>query len=970
MRRIGLWLGVVLVIGLAAVLGYRVLRQRQLRQELQEAETEFNKGLTGSARRRLVALESRWPGHPEVEFRLGACEQAIGRLPAALQAWERVPAASSFGVLAQVRRATVLVNTGRYTPAEQLLEPLRGTPGADGQEVRQALLRLYALEGRRKDGIALLESSWDFSTDRAALLKSIWDFETMVPPYDRVRTALLAGDQTDDRIWLGLANLETQVGQFAEAKPWLMRCLEKRPEDFAVWRAALELAKKTNDLEVFASALNHLPASQFTYPEILSLRAWAAGLSQDDARERKALVDLLNVDPYDAQALERLAELAVKAGRAEEAADLRRRKAKIDLAKEPFRELYLDDGDYRARAEDLARLAELRGLRFQARGWADVLLSSDPKHAEAKRILARLKASEPPAPPSTGLLSDLLKDALPRGAADRMAVASVKAPRFDDDADKVGLRFVYDNGASPYHQLPETMAGGVALLDYDGDGWIDVYVVQGGPFNAEVSLDRPGDRLFHNNGDGTFRDVTVETGIAALPHGYSLGVSVGDYDNDGDPDLFISRLRSYVLLRNQGNSKFEDVTEQAGLAGPRDNPTSSAFADLDNDGDLDLYVCHYMVWDPANPRLCKKQKEDGGYFYFYCDPSKVEAAKDHVFRNDGGRFVDVTKEAGFTDPDGRGLGVIAAHLDDDDLIDLFVANDGTANYFFRNRGGFKFEETALVSGLAGNAEGGYQAGMGVACGDLDGDGLVDVAVTNFYGQSTTLYHNLGGGMFADWTTATGLGVATRYLLGFGISFLDYDNDGRLDVLTANGNVNDGRPNYPYAMPVQLLAGANGNRLIDVSHNAGAPWDVLRVGRALADGDIDNDGKIDALIVSLNEPLAYFHNKTEGGHALALRLEGSRSNRDAVGARLRATIGGKTHVIERIGGGSYQSARDGRLHIGLGNASKVDTLEIRWPSGHADRFEDLRADTGYHLKEGNPTPVPLKGFGAASSAIKR
>lgn len=961
MRSRWLWLGIGIVAVVLAYSGLRAFQVRELRRELIEAEADFNRGLIGSARRRLVALESRWPRHPEVEFRLGACEQAIGRYPAALQAWERVPAGSSFSVLAAVRRATLLINTGRYTPAESLLEPLRRSSGPDGQEARQALLRLYALEGRHADGIELLESSWDLVADREELLKSVWDFETMVPPYDRVRSALHAGDQTDDRIWLGLGNLSTQVGEFAEAKKWLTRCLEKRPDDYAVWRGLLELAKKTNDDALFSQAIAHLPASRFSYPEVLTLRTWAAAQSGDAVRQRQALEALLKVVPHDAQALEALAELALKDGRAEEAASLRLRKSKVDLAKEPFRELYVDEGDYRKRAQELARVAETRGLRFQARGWAKVLLGRDPANSEAKSILSRLEQTEPPAAPAGGTLAELLKDLIPPERKVEIALKSTTKPRFSDSAETAGLRFVYDNGASPYHQLPETMAGGVALLDYDGDGWVDVYVVQGGPFNAEVSLDRPGDRLFRNNGDGTFRDATVETGIAALPHGYSLGVSVGDYDNDGDPDLFVSRLHSYVLLRNQGNGKFEDATTEAGLAGPRDNPTSSAFADLDNDGDLDFYVCHYMVWDPANPRLCKKQKEDGEYFYFYCDPSKVDAAKDHVFRNDGGRFVDVTKEAGFTDPDGRGLGVVAAHLDDDDMIDLFVANDGTANYFFRNRGGFKFEETALVSGVAGNAEGGYQAGMGVACGDLDGDGRPDIAVTNFFGQSTTLYHNLGGGMFADWTAPSGLGVATRYLLGFGISFLDYDNDGRLDVLTANGNVNDGRPNYPYAMPVQLLAGASGNRLVDVSHDAGPPWDVLRVGRALADGDMDNNGKIDSIIVSLNEPLAYFHNETEGGHWLVLRLEGSPSNRDAVGARVTLTTAGRRQVTQRIGGGSYQSARDGRLHVGIGKATKVDTLEVRWPSGRVDRYVNLDVDTGYRIKEGNSVPLPLAGF---------
>jgi tetratricopeptide (TPR) repeat protein len=849
------------------------------------------------------------------------------------------------------------MNVGRYAPAETELIAALGARGKEGVEAHESLSHLYAREGRTADARRVLEAEWDLAPDRAELLKSEWKLATMVPPYDQIRGVLLRADPDDDRVWLGLGNLETHVGHFDEAKLWLNRCLERRPEDYAVWRAWLELAEKTEDLATFRKALTHLPAFRFTRREVLSFRAWLATRSGDASVERQALTDLLIKEPRNPWALERLAELELPAGRDAEAAALRRRKAKIDLAKEPFRQLYVGKGNFRTRAVDLARVAETLGYDFQARGWALLTLESDPAHAdEARTLLARLHRPEPPADREGRTLADLVGEVATRSAIAR-AHPDATSPRFVDDADRVGLRFTYDNGASPYHELPETMAGGVALIDYDGDGWLDVYVVQGGPFNAELSRDRPGDRLFRNRGDGTYEDATAAAGLADLPDGYSLGVAVGDYDEDGDPDLFVSRLRSYVLLRNRGDGRFEDVTEAAGLAGIRDNPTSAAFADLDDDGDLDLYVCHYMVWDPRHPRLCRK--EDGEYYY--CDPSQVDAAVDHAFRNDSGRFADVTEEAGFTDANGRGLGVVAAHLDDDDKIDLFVANDGTANYLFRNHSGFRFEDTALVSGVAGNAEGGYQAGMGIACGDLDGDGLPDVAVTNFYGQSTTLYHNLGGGMFADWTVPSGMGVATRYLLGFGIAFFDYDHDGRLDVFTANGNVNDGRPYYPYAMPAQLLAGVEGGRLVDVSHNAGPPWNVLRVGRALADGDLDNDGRVDALIVSLNEPLAYFHNRTQGGHWLVLRLTATRGNRDAVGARVTVTAGGRRHVAQRQAGGSYQSARDGRLHFGLAQARVVEILEVRWPSGHVDRFTELAADTGYDLREGDTEPRPLVGY---------
>jgi hypothetical protein len=435
-------------------------------------------------------------------------------------------------------------------------------------------------------------------------------------------------------------------------------------------------------------------------------------------------------------------------------------------------------------------------------------------------------------------------------------------------------------------------------------------------------------------------------------------VAVGDYDNDGHPDLFITRWRSYVLLRNRGDGTFEDVTNRAGLSGDRDWPTSAAFADLDNDGDLDLYVCHYLKWDAEHPELCRNAERS---MPVSCDPRSFEALPDHFFRNDGGRFTDVTLEAGLVDRDGRGLGVVAVDVDDDGRVDLFVANDLSANYLLRNRGGFRFEEQGLGSGVACNALGAYQAGMGVAAGDLDGDGRPELAVTNYFNESTTLFHNLGDGQFADHTTAVGLAAPSRTRLGFGIAFLDVDNDGQLDLMTANGHLNDYRPDVPYAMPVQLLRGGKGGRLDDVTTRGGPALRSGHIGRGLAIGDLDNDGRIDAVLVAQNEPLVYLHNRTVGGNWLTIALEGTASNRDGVGARVTLVAGGLRQVAHRLGGGSYLSASDPRLHFGLGPSTRIDLLEVRWPSGRVYRFEQLEGNKAYRLREGSPEPVALPGW---------
>ncbi len=293
---------------------------------------------------------------------------------------------------------------------------------------------------------------------------------------------------------------------------------------------------------------------------------------------------------------------------------------------------------------------------------------------------------------------------------------------------------------------------------------------------------------------------------------------------------------------------------------------------------------------------------------------------------------------------------------------------GRPTIYFATRAGFQFEDDALTAGVAGNAAGGYQAGMGVAAADLDGDGRLDLLVTNLYLEGTTLYHNLGQGMFADHSAVSGILDATRYLLGFGIGVIDATNDGHPDVVITNGNMNDFRPMYPYAMPTRLYEGRSGGRLVDVSDHAGPPWGVPRLGRGLATGDLDNDGRPDLLVMGQNEPLAYFHNQTvHPGHFVTFRLEGTTSNKDGVGARVVVTTAQARQVAQRLGGGSYLSACDGRLHFGLGASASIQSVEVRWPSGRLDRWTDVMADAGYLLREGDPSIKPLAGFSRPSAA---
>jgi tetratricopeptide (TPR) repeat protein len=947
-------------------------RARQLMDEYRFVE----------ARQSLIGLPRSWASDPERCYRLGVCEHVGGNIPGAIEAWSRVGLDTSWGVKAGLARARTLVgDLGQFAEGEALLEALLAEPGPQHEEVRHTLAELYFWEGRRDMIRRLLEREWSSAADPAGELRDHWRVESSPTLLEKIRWEIDRAAErapNDDRVWLARASVAIQTGRYDEAAVWLDRCANRRPNDPAVWRTRLDRGRALGDVDEVRRALPHLPASEFTEEDTLSLRAWLAAKRSDSSAERRALESLVATAPGDTAALERLATLAWDSGETDRAREYRQRKASLDAAKDRYRAL-MDEKLTPDRFKELAELSEKLGRRFEATGWWSLRAKFAPSDRAASEALARLR--KPPvadARAQAATLAELLADvdpalvALGPSTRPKQVEGVVVTPRFSDDAQSAGLGFVFENGRSPRRQIPETTAGGVALLDYDGDGWLDVYVVQGGRFPPSDSEPNTGDRLFRNRGDGRFDDATERSGIARMPRGFGHGVTVGDFDNDGHPDLFITRWRRYALYRNRGDGTFEDATVKAGLGGDRDWPTSAAFADLDNDGDLDLYVCHYLVWDAEHPKLCErttvaaaKDRVEPDQNYNYCTPRPFPAQPDHLFRNDGGRFVDVTAEAGIVDAAGRGLGVVTVDIDEDGRLDLFVANDTTANYLWHNVGGLKFEELGLSSGVACNAGGAFQAGMGTACGDLDGDLRPDLFVTNFYGESTTYFHNLGGGVFADETGAAGLGAPSRYLLGFGIVLFDVNNDGRLDLATANGHVNDDRPDYPYDMPALLMLGKKGGELVDVTQTAGAPWTTPRVARGLAAGDLDNDGRIDAVILPQKSPLGYLHNENAPGHFIMFQLEGTKSNRDGIGAAVTVTAGGRERRAWRSGGGSYQSTSDPRIHFGLDAATRVEKVEVRWPSGTVDRFANLDADHAYRLREGSATPTPLRSVKPAA-----
>jgi hypothetical protein len=503
-----------------------------------------------------------------------------------------------------------------------------------------------------------------------------------------------------------------------------------------------------------------------------------------------------------------------------------------------------------------------------------------------------------------------------------------------------GLDFHFDCGSREHHDLPEIMGGGLGLIDYDGDGLLDVFFANGGPIAASPGRDDPPCRLYRNLGDFHFRDVTSD--VNAPGPSYAMGVAVGDIDCDGRDDLLVTGWRGQRLYRNLGG-RFEDATEATGLASDLWG-TSAAFADLDSDGDLDLYVCNYVDFDPSTAPFCAAP--DGRRDY--CGPADLPAQAHRLYRNDGGRFVDVSAALGDLRPQGRGLGVLIADLTGDHGPDIFVANDGSPCRLLANRGPWRFEEVGATAGVALDGQGQALAAMGVALGDLDGDGRADLVVGNLFGRTTVAFQALGDGRFRDASAELGLTAATRDVTGFGLGLADLDGDGRPDLTQANGHVLDReRLGVPFAMRPIVLHN-DGKKLREIA----GPWSPRRgLGRGLAIGDLNNDGRPDIVMASLDGPPLVLRNESPA-RWLTVELMG----RQAIGARAWATIGDRIEVREVVGGGSYLSASDRRLFFGLGTAGKLDRLTVRWPSGRVESWAGLGQARDVRLEEGSGRPA--------------
>jgi hypothetical protein len=528
---------------------------------------------------------------------------------------------------------------------------------------------------------------------------------------------------------------------------------------------------------------------------------------------------------------------------------------------------------------------------------------------------------------------------------------SAQTIQFRDITAAAGIHFTHNNGAFGKKWLPETMGPGCAFIDYDNDGYPDILLINGEDWpghskNAATTL-----KLYHNNGNGTFTDVTRKAGLAVPMFG--LGVAIGDYDNDGFDDVFVTAVGQSHLFHNNGNGTFTDATKSAGLWGPNEFSTSAAWVDYDRDGKLDLVVANYVQWSEQTDLYCTI---DGAH-KSYCTPESYKGTSLRLWHNLGnGKFEDATQKAGLGDPTSKSLGIAVLDYNGDGWPDILIANDTQPNKLYLNKKAGTFEERGVPSGIAFSEDGIARAGMGVDAADYDRSGRPSVIISNFANQMVSLYHNEGNGLFVDEAPQSEVGRATLVTLGFGCFFFDYDNDGWPDILVADGHIEDAiekvQKRVTYAEPPHMFRNLGGGKFTEVTAQMGTAFAAPKVARGAAYADIDNDGFLDLLVTTNAGPAYLFHNEGGTNHSLRIKLLGTKSNRDGIGTVVRVTSNDNKDKQWQMlrSGSSYLSQSELVLTFGLGAATKADTVEIQWPSGQLDRLSNVNAGQTITVQE--------------------
>lgn len=925
------------------------------RQWLARAEAALDRTDFAEAERYALRVLSR-DENQSARVVAGAAAMALGRDKEAIEYFEPLcDGTDADAIAAQVASAQLYKKLGNARAAERLYrQALQLQP--EQTYALHGLAELYAMQGRRPESIPLLFrllKMGDFTEQELLLLgdprgviegeEVEWFAET---------------DAENPMWWLACAQVDFRNSRFQSALSLFRKLVAARP-DIPDGQAGLGLALLDIDSpEQFWTWHQQVPETARSHPDYwMAIGLWAMRHQQRQAGIR-CFWEALRRDPTYRSASYQLSVALVMDGKPQVAKPFEQLAVKLRLLVKTIDSLATWQRGNPVTMQKAADELEALGRLWEASAWHVLLLRSDPQNLVSQRALGRLRERLRPDLPR------ILAEHRPADAVDfssyplpdipRPAVATHQQVqeantdiRFADVTESSGLQFSYFNGEdleTPGRRMFEFTGGGVAVLDYDVDGWPDLYFTQGAHYPRREKDPVLRDQLFRNLGNGRFQNVTGPAGLG--DERFSQGVTAGDFNADGYPDLLVANAGPNRLYRNNGDGTFTEVTDQAGLQGDFWT-TSCVIADLTGDGLADIYEVNYLAGN-VKEMLCPRT----------CSPASFPAESDRFFLNQGdGTFVNQTVEAGFNGQDGKGLAVVAFDYNDSGQLSLFVSNDTTANFFYVNdqpRGATpQFAETALIRGLAFDREGQGQACMGIGVNDANGDGLLDIFVANFHREFNVLYEQMPGGFFADVSRERGLAEPSYLLLSFGTEFMDMDLDGDPDIICTNGHVDDFRSaGIPYQMPPTVYDNLGDGDYAELGKTCGPFFEGAYLGRGLAALDWNRDGRPDWTVSHLDSPAAILENCTEPcGHYVGLRFVGIESDRNAFGTTCWVTVGDRTTMQQLVGGGGYENCNEPLLLFGLGNAKSIDKLEVKWPSGQRMEFQGVSGDRVYRLIEG-------------------
>ncbi len=910
------------------------------------------------------------PGDAKALLIVGEASMKLGNVDTALESYHAIPkTAREEYVIGLWSTANIHIYQGRLREAERFFrDALQIDP--TNINANQGLGFVLGIEGRRWESIPYLLEPIRHAAIAMEPLMLLATVDHRSADADELITL---ARQTEPDYWvpiLGIALRKFFLDENDEAEKLVDEVLRHHPdlvEAHALLGTLLIRHHRLPSAEYFAW-LDALPPGSDEHPMIWTVRGMWAQDHGDLQGAARCFWEAARINPNHQNANYRLSRILKSMGRENDAQPFVERSDMLEKLLTEMYPLYGDREKYPdpKRMLRVARLCFKLGRYWEAWAWYHLVKVIEPKNAEVNKEAQRLHALTSSNPPQ------VVPDAMPTARVDlsslplpkRTAIVQesgkpdsgqASRARLEEVAKDVGFNFAYNNGDDPDVpglKLCQELGGAMAVIDYDLDGWPDIYAAQGGPWPADPAQTEYRDRLFRNLGNGTFADVTEQAHLG--DNLYSQGTAIGDFDNDGWPDIFVANLGANQIYHNQGDGTFRNVTQQAGLRGELWS-TSGAIADLNGDGLPDLYVANYLAGRKALTTDCYKAGEPRA-----CPPGEFPGEIDRLYLNQGnGQFVDATQDGGIAGSDGRGLGIVVADFHGQGLLSVYVANDMSPNFFFVNDAASRgepprFTDRALLVGVAYGPDGDAQASMGIAAGDGDGDGLLDLFLTHFYNQSNTFYRQISPDFFEDITQKLGLREPSLPVLAFGTQFIDFENDGRLDLVLACGHIEDYRlVGEPFMMKPQAYANRDNKRFeLLEPESIGEFFASKYLGRSLALIDWDRDGRQDLAMLHLYGPSSFLANRSkQPGHYLQVHLRGVQSDRDAIGATVTAHVGSRTLMRQLMAGNGFQCSNQKVVHFGIDRASQIDKLDVRWPSGLQQTFENVAVDREVFLIEG-------------------